>query len=114
MRQIHLLNAEHVPFDWSFKKPAIYLALAAALILFGNVLLPLLGHVVIVCLEVMELLFENFLEAVFGIELHLAQMITAWTGFILFSVLLIELLKRIMATMHRFKVKAQILRNRII
>ena len=105
MRQIHLPNPGYFFLGGQFKKPAFYFVLALLLTVFGNVLLPLLGHMVILCLEVLELLFENFLEAVFGIELHDVQRITAWTGFIVFSILLIELAKRITVIAQRVKSK---------
>lgn len=111
MHPFSLLKHNHSAdraFNWDLpglKRPAIYLAAAAMLVLFGGVLLPLLGHIVIICLEVMELLLENFLEAVFGLELHDAQMVTAWTGFIVFTVLLIELGKRVARSVEDAKSK---------
>lgn len=106
MSQADLLNLGHAHrFDWQPKKPVLYVALAASFILFGNVLLPLLGHIVFLCLEVMELLFENFLEWALGVELHDAQMITAWTGLLLFSVLFIKIAKKITKAVQSIKSK---------
>jgi len=59
---------------------AVYAAVLAALVLFGDVLLPLLGHGLILFLEVLELLFERAMEHFFHLDPWRAQLVTAWTG----------------------------------
>jgi len=61
----------------------------AVLLAFGGTLLPLLGHGLILCLEVLELLVEHLIESVFAVSPRTAQIITAWTG--LFALLFILL-----------------------
>jgi hypothetical protein len=95
------------------RSPSFMSHLPCRFILFGNVLLPLLGHIVFLCLEVMELLFENFLEWAFGVELHDAQMITAWTGFLIFSMLLIELAKKTTCAVQSIKSKLTLAKFRV-
>lgn len=86
----------------AYKAP-ILLALAGLSIIFGGTLLPLFGHGVLLCLEVLELLFEHFIESVFGVGPRTAQIITAWTGLFAFLILLLEVAKRLVDGVNRLR-----------
>jgi hypothetical protein len=76
------------------KKAFLFAFLAAALLLYGDILLPLLGHGLHVLIEVLELSFEHFVEWAFGLAGHQAQMVTGWTGFLLAAYLAVKLLRK--------------------
>lgn len=59
-----------------------------ALILFGDTLIPLVGHMLLLCLEVLEATFDHFVESVFHVDSWTSQLITAWTGFFVFLIIL--------------------------
>jgi hypothetical protein len=70
-----------------FKKSVILAGLVLTLFLFGDTLLPVLIHGIILLLEVLEALSDHILESVFGLSPWTAQLITAWTGFFIFLAL---------------------------
>jgi len=66
------------------------------LVLFGDVLLPWLGHVLLLALEVVEATFDHFVESVFEVDSYTSQLITAWTGFFTFIFLLVKAYRWVM------------------
>lgn len=62
------------------KKTAGFVAVLLVLILFGDTLLPLLGHVLHVLIEVIESVLEHFLESVFHVSPRQAQVILFYSG----------------------------------
>ena len=62
------------------KKPLGLVAALFALILFGDSLPPLLGHVLHMLVEAVEWALEHFLEAVFGLSPRQAQVILFYSG----------------------------------
>lgn len=66
------------------KRSMAFLAFVLALGMFGGTLLPIVGHGIILFLEVLELLSDRLLEAVFGLEPRTAQIVTAWGALIVF------------------------------
>ncbi len=63
------------------KKQALIAAAGAITLLLADKILPLLWHLFILGLEVMEALMDHMLESVFGLDAWTAQLVTAWTGF---------------------------------
>ncbi len=55
------------------KKTTCYIGAFFILLLFGDTLLPLIGHFLHLLLEVVESALEHFLEAVFGFSARQAQ-----------------------------------------
>lgn len=62
------------------KKTAGFVAALFTLILFGDTLLPLLGHVLHMLIEVIESALEHFLESVFGVTPRQAEIIVFYSG----------------------------------
>ena len=79
----HLIDTDRL------KKPALYLVGATVLILFGDILLPFIGHLLLLGLEVIEALLDQAIEHVFGVDPWTSQLITAWTGFFAFLAILV-------------------------
>lgn len=52
----------------------------AASVLYWDSLLHLFGEALHLAIEVLELAFEHFVEAAFGLSSRNAQVVTAWTG----------------------------------
>jgi hypothetical protein len=77
------------------KKPLILTGVFLAVVLFGDKLLPVLVHGIILFLEILEALSDHILESVFGLSPWTAQLITAWTGFFIFVALFAFALVRI-------------------
>lgn len=61
-------------------KPTMLAVSALVLLLFGDTLLPFFWHIIHVFIEVIELMFEHFLEHVFGVTPRQAEFIVFWTG----------------------------------
>jgi hypothetical protein len=83
---------------------AIFAALLA-FALFGGTLLPLLGHGIVLFLEVLELACDRLLEAVFGLEPRTAQIVTAWGALTLFLLGSAYCVKRVIAAFAALKAK---------
>ncbi len=67
--------------SWLFvNKPAMAVLTLVLLIKFGDTLLPFLWHLLHLAIEVVEMLFEHFLEHVFGVTPRQAEFIVFWTG----------------------------------
>lgn len=62
------------------KKTACLVVLALILLLLGDTLLPLIGHLLHVIIEVVESVLEHFLESVFGLSSRQAQIILFYSG----------------------------------
>jgi hypothetical protein len=75
------------------KTAGIVLA-SLALILFGDTLLPLIGHGLHVMIEVIELTLEHFLEWAFDLSPRQAQVAIAWSGLALALYLTVILLRK--------------------
>jgi hypothetical protein len=58
-----------------YKKTACVIGVFFILLLFGDTLLPLIGHFLHLLVEVIESALEHFLEAVFGFSARQAQII---------------------------------------
>lgn len=99
-----MMRAHKLPF---------LLAMGTLVIFFGGTLLSLFGHGVILCLEVLELLFEHFVESVFEVSPRTAQVITAWTGLLAFLVLLLETSKRLATAMSHLWAEATLVKARV-
>ncbi|NOV28917.1 hypothetical protein [Methylomonas sp. ZR1] len=66
---------------WLFEnKPAMAILTLIFLYKFGDTLLPFLWHILHLAIEVVEMLFEHFLEHVFGVTPRQAEFIVFWTG----------------------------------
>lgn len=76
-------------------KPVLFTAGALGLWHFGDVLLGTLLHALHVVIEVLEMGLEHFLEALFHLEGHDAQMATAWIGLALILILVTYIGKRL-------------------
>jgi hypothetical protein len=75
------------------KKAAIVLAFPV-LILWGDTLLPALGHGLHVLIEIIELTLEHFLEWAFHLSPRQAQVVIAWSGLLLAIYLTVILLRK--------------------
>jgi hypothetical protein len=73
----------------------IVAVLAVSLVLFGDTLLPWLGHGLHVVIEVVELGLEHFLEHAFGLSPRGAQIVIAWTGLALVICLSVWAIRKI-------------------
>jgi hypothetical protein len=62
------------------KKTAGLVAALFILLLFGDTLLPLLGHFLHVLIEVIEAVLEHFLESVFDLSTRQAQIVLFYGG----------------------------------
>lgn len=67
-----------------FRKAAAYGALAVTFAVFGDSLLEIGGHGLLLFLEVLESFLDHSLEALFHLDPWRAQLVTAWTGFFIF------------------------------
>jgi hypothetical protein len=76
-------------------KPVLFTAGALGLWHFGDVLLGTFLHALHVVIEVLEMGLEHFLEALFHLEGHDAQMATAWIGLALILILVTYIGKRL-------------------
>ncbi|WP_415878589.1 hypothetical protein ACH5Y9_11960 [Methylomonas sp. BW4-1] len=66
---------------WLFEnKPAMAILTLIFLYKFGDTLLPFLWHILHLAIEVVEMLFEHFLEHVFGVTPRQAEFIVFWSG----------------------------------
>lgn len=72
------------------------------LVFWWHALLELLLHAVLIVLEILELLVDTVLEHV-GLTLYEAQMVTAWLGFGVFTLLMIVGLKKANTAVQRLK-----------
>ena len=63
------------------KKMVSLAAILCVLLLFGDTLLPLIGHSLHVLLEVVEALLEHFLESTFDLSSRQAQIILFYSAF---------------------------------
>ena len=74
---------------WFFEnKPAMAVLSLILLVAFGDTLLPFLWHILHLAIEVVEMLFEHFLEHVFGVTPRQAEFIVFWTGLTLLGTVL--------------------------
>lgn len=64
------------------------------LMLFGDTLLPMFGHVLHVLIEMIELVVEHFLESAFGLSPRQAEIAVGWIGMALISYLSLQLLRK--------------------
>ena len=71
----------------------------AALILFGDALLPLLGHGLFLLVELTEQETENLLEFAFGLSTREAQILIVWVGLPVACVLCWRLLRKPLAAL---------------
>ena len=62
------------------RKTAVLVTALFILFLFGDTLLPLLGHVLHVLIEVIESVLEHFLESAFHVSPRQAQIILFYSG----------------------------------
>ncbi len=69
------------------KKTVSLAAISCILLLFGDTLLPLLGHSLHVLLEVVEALLEHFLESTFGLTSRQAQIILFYSAVVIIACL---------------------------
>jgi len=77
------------------KPKALALAITlASLALFGDTLLPWLGHFALLLLEVVEISLEHLLEHVFGLSPRGAQTVLAWSALFLAIYLAIWLVRK--------------------
>lgn len=89
-------------------KKAAFIGIALlALVFWSGPILQLLLHALIILLEVLELLVDTILEAI-GLGLYEAQAVTAWIGFGLFCLLLVEGLRRLNNWSQRVQERAPI------
>jgi len=98
----HVFNAFFTPLrawltlQWRSvnKKAAAVVGAALVFYLFGDYLLPHIGHMLHLLLEVIELSSEHLLQEAFDLSHHTAEMITAYTGFGIASYLAYRLIKK--------------------
>jgi hypothetical protein len=76
------------------KKTAAVVGLGMVFYLFGDFLLPHIGHMLHLLLEVVELSSEHLLQEAFDLSHHTAEMITAYTGLGIASYAAYRLLKK--------------------
>lgn len=87
------------------KKFVAFAAGAVALILFGDKIVPAVGHLLFLALEVLESLMDHALETIFDLDPWTAQLITAWTGFFVFLVILVSAVRRLLSFYRDLKVR---------
>ena len=68
-------------------RTALIVAALTILILFWNFIFSTTLHALFYLLEILELGLDDLLEALFQLELHTAQMYTAWMGLLTFMAL---------------------------
>jgi hypothetical protein len=88
-------------------KKALFIGIGLLILAFwGDAILGLLEHLVEIILETLELLVDHFLESVLKLAPREAQMVTAWLGFGLFTLILVLVLKKLARVLQRFRIKA--------
>ncbi|MDD1606509.1 MAG: hypothetical protein LUP96_07425 [Methylococcaceae bacterium] len=63
------------------KKTVSFIVALLILLLFGDTLLPLIGHCLHLLIEVVESVLEHFLEAAFGLSARQAQLVLFYSAF---------------------------------
>ncbi len=87
-------------------KKALFIGSGILILVFwGHAVLELLLHAIFIVLEILELLVDTVLEAV-GLTLYEAQMVTAWLGFGVFTLLLGVALKKVNTAIQKLKIQA--------
>lgn len=89
------------------RKTAGLVAALLVLILFGDALLPLLGHVLHVLIEVIESVLEHFLESVFDLSPRQAQVTLFYGGLAIAITLSWRLMRKVHSTALRVYATAQ-------
>jgi hypothetical protein len=88
-------------------KKALFIGIGLLILAFwGDAILGLLEHLVEIILETLELLVDHFLESVLKLAPREAQMVTAWLGFGLFTLILVLVLKKLARVLQRFRIQA--------
>jgi hypothetical protein len=73
---------------WCQNKKTICLIVALLILfLFGDTLLPLIGHFLHVLLEIVESVLEHFLEAAFGLSSRQAQLVLFYSAVLIIAYL---------------------------
>jgi len=76
------------------RKVAAIAMVSLSLILFGDTLVPLIGHGLHVLIEVVESALEHLLESAFHLSPRQAQVVIAWSGLALVSYLTVILSRK--------------------
>ena len=79
----------------------------AVVLLYGDVLFSMAGTILHSLIEVLEMLLEHALEALFGVSGHTAQMLTAWIGAALLGVCAVVLWRRAARAVNEYMAAAE-------
>jgi hypothetical protein len=86
-------------FSWlshRISRKAIGLIAASAILLvFGDTLVPMLGHGLYLLIEVLEQALEDILEAAFGLSKRQSQIVLFWTGLPSMAYLFLYLVRKL-------------------
>jgi hypothetical protein len=93
-----------------YGKTAMWVYGLVSLFLFWDVFLSVAGSALHYLIEVLEMMVEHFLEAIFHLSTREAQVATAWIGLSIFSILAVILLRR---TVRIVRKQAGMLKERL-
>jgi hypothetical protein len=84
-----------------YGKTALWVYGLVSLFLFWDVFLSVAGSALHYLIEVLEMMVEHFLEAIFHLSTREAQVATAWIGLSVFSVLAVFFLRRVVRVVRK-------------